>query len=263
MPNDRPKVGLACIAKDEDRYILECILYHREIGIEDIYVYQNDWRWRPSYWESQPSWLHLREWDGTAAQIPAMNHAISTVDGVDWLCLLDCDEFLTVPGYADVGGLCRGHESDAAIVLNWRLFGSTETPEVDDGQPGVLHRFLKREAGFNHHVKSIVNLHKRCHISNPHCVDRRFLAVTPEGCPVRGPFNPEHPSRTAWIAHFYCKSWPEYRNRRCGTLRSDTGTRYDNGEDIAAMRKAFDEHNKKDVRDTSLRDVLYRPGEAR
>ena len=38
------KVALVCIAKDEDNYIQEWIKYHKEIGFDDIFIYENNWR---------------------------------------------------------------------------------------------------------------------------------------------------------------------------------------------------------------------------
>ena len=39
------KTALVCIAKEEDNYIDEWIKYHLKLGFNDIFVYQNDWRY--------------------------------------------------------------------------------------------------------------------------------------------------------------------------------------------------------------------------
>ena len=38
------KVALVCIAKNEDLYIDEWIDYHFKLGFDEIFVYQNNWR---------------------------------------------------------------------------------------------------------------------------------------------------------------------------------------------------------------------------
>ena len=38
------KVALVCIAKDEDEYIKEWIEYHKKLGFDNIFVFENNWR---------------------------------------------------------------------------------------------------------------------------------------------------------------------------------------------------------------------------
>jgi hypothetical protein len=37
------KISLVCIAKDEDNYIKEWIDYHKKLGFDDIFIYENNW----------------------------------------------------------------------------------------------------------------------------------------------------------------------------------------------------------------------------
>lgn len=39
------KTALVCIAKDEDHYIAEWIKYHTKLGFDEIFVYENSWRY--------------------------------------------------------------------------------------------------------------------------------------------------------------------------------------------------------------------------
>ena len=36
------KIALVCIAKNEDNYIKEWITYHKKLGFDDIFIYEND-----------------------------------------------------------------------------------------------------------------------------------------------------------------------------------------------------------------------------
>ena len=36
-------VALVCIAKNEDNYIQEWVEYHKKLGFDTIFIYQNDW----------------------------------------------------------------------------------------------------------------------------------------------------------------------------------------------------------------------------
>jgi hypothetical protein len=37
------KISLVCIAKMEDFYINEWVLYHKKLGFDDIIIYETDW----------------------------------------------------------------------------------------------------------------------------------------------------------------------------------------------------------------------------
>ena len=55
------KNAVVCIAANEDHYLQEWDEYHNKIGFDDVYVYQNNWRYK----EPVPSYVHLIEYDGT------------------------------------------------------------------------------------------------------------------------------------------------------------------------------------------------------
>lgn len=56
------KTALVCIAKDEDDYLKEWVDYHLRIGFDEIFVYQNNWRY-PKGDITDPR-VHLLELDG-------------------------------------------------------------------------------------------------------------------------------------------------------------------------------------------------------
>lgn len=39
------KIGICAIAKDENFYIEEWIRYHLKLGVDQIYIFQNNWRY--------------------------------------------------------------------------------------------------------------------------------------------------------------------------------------------------------------------------
>ena len=64
------KVALVGIACNEDHYIQEWIKYHKLIGIDEVFIYQNNWRYP---FENAGKDVHLIEWDGQIKQIQAYN----------------------------------------------------------------------------------------------------------------------------------------------------------------------------------------------
>jgi hypothetical protein len=61
--NDSLKVALVAIAKNEDNYIDEWIRYYLAFGVDDIYIYQNDWR--ANLQSDYDRHVHLIEFDGS------------------------------------------------------------------------------------------------------------------------------------------------------------------------------------------------------
>ena len=39
------KIGIVAIAREEQKYIEEWISYHRKLGIDQICIFQNNWRY--------------------------------------------------------------------------------------------------------------------------------------------------------------------------------------------------------------------------
>jgi hypothetical protein len=65
------RVALVCIAKNEDPYIQEWIDYNKKLGFDDIFIYQNDWRW-----DGESENVHKFVIDGKSKQREAYNHFI-------------------------------------------------------------------------------------------------------------------------------------------------------------------------------------------
>lgn len=68
------KVALAAIAKNEDHYIDEWINYHLKLGIDDIVIYMNDWRYKKT--SPHCDRLTLIDFDGESRLLPAYNHFV-------------------------------------------------------------------------------------------------------------------------------------------------------------------------------------------
>ena len=84
------KTALVAIARNEEHYLKEWYEYNRKIGFDDIFVYENNWRYKGEV----PSYVHLIEWDGTCQQLPAYNDFIENKRAnFDWALFIDVDEF--------------------------------------------------------------------------------------------------------------------------------------------------------------------------
>ena len=94
------RVALVCIAKDEDDYIEEWIEYHLKLGVDEIFIYQNDWRASLKHKRNN---VHLIEFDGNCRQLPAYNDFIDKHSGdFDFAIFIDVDEFICLVRDLDI-----------------------------------------------------------------------------------------------------------------------------------------------------------------
>lgn len=141
---------LAAIFKNEARFIREWIEYHRLVGVEHFYLYNNestdqsrevlepyvqkgivtltDWPDRPGQVADYAKYRWVYN-----VQIPAYEHAIARNEA-KWIALLDCDEFL-VPKTSDTMlPLLEQYDMFPAIRLYWEVFGTSGIQELQPDQ---------------------------------------------------------------------------------------------------------------------------------
>ena len=243
------KTFLVCIAKNEDDYIGEWCAYHRLLGFDEIWVYQNDWRWEDA---PRDEWLRLMCMDGDEMQLPSYNEFLREHYGTDgFAAFFDVDEYLVTPGMMDVHKWLERFKNHRAVAVNWRLFGDSWMSGHDVGD-SVLERFTYRQSGFNEHVKTIVNLSFNSGtFNNPHFIRKAAkhdFTIHSDGKRfVRGPYCETRDS-DAWLNHYYCKTWGEYQ-RRIPRGGADVKQR-------EYSRELFDRYNLNEVKDFTARDFI-------
>ena len=148
-------VALVCIAKNEDHYIDEWIDYHKKVGFDDIFIYQNNWRW-----SGESENVHKIDFDGNNLQIIAYNNFLFTYkDNFDWVAFFDVDEFLVLKKHKNIKEFLSDYSNFDAVGINWVLFGNNGHDKVDS-EYSLIKRFTKRQSNVNQHIKSIVKMNK-------------------------------------------------------------------------------------------------------
>ena len=72
--------------------------YHKKIGFDDVFVYQNNWRCLVD----TPNLIKI-EFDGDTKQIEAYNHFIQNYKHIyEWAAFFDVDEFLVLKKHGNV-----------------------------------------------------------------------------------------------------------------------------------------------------------------
>lgn len=253
------RIGICCIAKDEDRYIEEWISYHQKLGVDEFLVYENGWRAPDSLRERFG--IHLFPFDGDVMQVKAYNDCLTRTSvpfELDWLAFIDVDEFVAKRDTRSLKDILKGYDMFPAVALNWRLFGDSGL-HADGKNYSVLERFTKCDRSLNRHVKAFLNLDllrrggfmPNVAMVNPHCAN--VVTANLEGNTFLGPFNEvnlEVPHRLE-LFHYFVKT-PEEFAEKCRRGRADTTQKRKFEDD-------FGRHNFNEVEDTTAWD-FYREG---
>jgi glycosyltransferase involved in cell wall biosynthesis len=156
-------VALCAIMKNEYRYILEWVAYHRLLNFNQIIVYSNDST------DGSVDLLDVLAQNGiiihraqrTRTDVSPQNAAYADALAkaqTEWLCFLDADEFLVLKQDATITEfVARFDESVSAIAVHWRVFGSSGRREFNSDP--VIERFTMatdKDHSLNTHFKSLV-----------------------------------------------------------------------------------------------------------
>jgi hypothetical protein len=213
------KVGLVCIAKNEDKYIQEWISYHKKLGFDSIIIYENDWRSNINQ-----DGVITFAFDGPVQQLPAYNHFIQSNSdfgwGYDWAAIIDIDEFIVLKKHKNIKDFIQEYGNIAnGIAMHWMLFGNNGHEEIIDDNYSVLERFTKREESINPHVKTLLKLTSgQIRMKDPH-IPNVPLAET-NGSIVNTSMSPNGSIDVIQLNHYFCKTPKEF-NDKIARGRSD------------------------------------------
>jgi hypothetical protein len=158
-------LALCAIMRDEGPYLAEWIAFHRLVGVERFYLYDNGSTDESAKvlapWVAEGI-VELRPWP-----IPFHLHAarqayadcLERVRGaVRWLACVDLDEFLFAPGAWTLPEVLRDYEEYPGVVVRWQCYGSSGHAHA--GPAPVIARFERRAPTDwirNRRVKSVVD----------------------------------------------------------------------------------------------------------
>lgn len=168
--NNPPYYLVACaIFQDEVFFLKEWIEYHRLIGIEHFYLFNN--KSTDNYREilapyMQEGMIDLFDWDVAThnqkeyldlAQKPAYMQAINYVkDKTTWAAFIDLDEFLVPMRHDNLQDLMKNYEDYGALAINWQLFGTSGLEHLPDNQ--LLIESLTWKGNPARHLNQFVKL---------------------------------------------------------------------------------------------------------
>ena len=238
----RHYLAVCAIAKNEGPYFKEWIEWHRKMGVEKFYIYDNEStdctkEVLEPYIKSGIVQYHY--WPGYRMQLAAYDHCIETYRlEMRWLAVIDLDEFIVPVKDKNVPDFLRPLEHFASIEINWLIYGSGGAQKHEPGD--VMERFKCHslpEHKLNTHVKSIIDPRRVCTMTGCHEAARiSGKAADSPGCPLTKGFRDRTPLQDVIrINHYAVKSYEEFlekqnRGRASGTQRtvkSDYFDKYD------------------------------------
>jgi len=252
----RLKVALVAIAKNEDQYIQEWVLYYLGLGFEKIFVYMNDWNCEYSH----PSLVKI-PFNGPVRQKEAYNDWLQRYSAsYDYAAFFDVDEFLVLKDTNDIDTFLYQYKDTiikknaAGLGINWYMFGdsnlSSSFSEKDD--LSVVDRFRYRQNSVNPHVKTILRCNNRSILMGVHNPDNAHL-IDENGTPFSGPFNYQGTNTNAQLNHYFTKTIQEFigkvnRGRadvnQKRTLLEFTENNFNDVEDLGAIKQKYHNYKK-------------------
>jgi Glycosyl transferase family 2 len=224
-PHWRPRVALVTPVREEARYLLEWIAYHRALGVETFLLGDNGGDDETSELIvalDEAGLVHRTDWLGAQAfQIDFDQDSVARMRGLaDVVSLTDVDEFLRpLNGRTDVAGAIAeifARLEVSALALSLVVYGSSG--RVEPGEGLVIERFTKRAPDdhvYHRTVKTILRPERLAAMLNPHQValtDGEY--VDDRGEPVRWADAPAVTRSASWNSlraeHVVVKSYREF-----------------------------------------------------
>ena len=235
MVDFKYNLAIVAIMKNEGPYLREWIEFHKLMGVEKFYLYDNE-----SNDDTQDilkpyiksGLVDYTFFPGQKRQLPAYEDCISKhKKETKWLAVIDLDEFIVPVKDADIQSfLNRQSQKIAQFIIPWVIFGSNGHNDKPDGL--VIENYTKR-AKRSWLYKSIINPRM---VMNMGCHEHNVAGSTQslKMSDIR-------------VHHYHCKSWAEYK------LRAARGDAWD-GMDAGIkkyQRECFDKHDLNEVVDNT------------
>jgi hypothetical protein len=208
----------ACaIYRDEADYLAEWVEFHRLVGFERFYLYDNlstDHHLEVLDPYVKEGIVVLHEWPQYPGQFAAYDHCVANYgDECRWIGFFDVDEFLFSPTFRPVSELLSEYEQWPGVGVNVPRFGTSGHRTKPDGL--VIENYVVRiQTLAERTVKSIVDPAAVDRCRNAHeFFYRRRTAVDTDGFPIHGTATKSPVLDRLRANHYYTKSEEELRSK--------------------------------------------------
>ena len=201
------KIAICLIIKDENEYLQEWLDYHRSIGIDHFFIYDNESKIPVK--SDDDITVTLWTDNNHASQCRAYLDCCKKHSDYDYIAFIDTDEFIIMKDYTNLKDYIQNLPVKFdGFGLSWRFYGQPKL-YFEERKPMVDYIYYHEDK----HIKSIVNPKKVVNFLTPHNARLTSGAYIDElGNRINGPWN-THTSKTIWIKHTWTRSLPEFREK--------------------------------------------------
>ncbi len=245
-------LAIVLIIKDEAKYLPEWIEFHKLVGVNHFYVYDNESTDNikeilKSYIKSGD--VSYKFWPGKLQQVPAYEDAIKTARlQTKWLAFIDIDEFIVPLSKKTISEVIREINPKYGLGMHWLHYGSNgHKNETNDL---VIERFNKHgDITKNpfYLLKTILNP-RAVYSATPHhglFIGNRS-STNELGEKVAG--NSKNISiNKIRVNHYFCKSLEEFQQKN---------KRGDAMENNGIYDKNFSKRDNNDIQDTEMKKYI-------
>lgn len=211
-------LALCCIVKDENEYLDEWIWYHRKVGVEQFYIFDNNSKVPVTDTLKQliaEGIVTVDVIDGSGMQMEAYQRCLDKYGKESqWIGFIDTDEFLVPKDTNDLRVFLERYADFGGLGVNWVVFGSAgHLTRPQDRQIRSFLSCASPENERNGHIKSIVqprfvkraggDPHHFVYKKLKYCVNELFDKIS--GSKV------EHSTRYIQLNHYYLRSLDEFK----------------------------------------------------
>ena len=158
------RVCICAIAKHENKYINDWIRWHLSIGVDHIYIFDNNERNYPCLsfcidkeFKDRVTILNLRHVQGVEhnPNVTAYYHFMDMYTGTcDWCAFIDIDEFINLVHYDNIKDwLSEAPGIIDSIAITWKIFGDDGVIDGDINVP--VYERIKEDVGPKLDVNSV------------------------------------------------------------------------------------------------------------
>ena len=221
--NSKPTYYLAvcAIAKNEGPYFKEWIDWHRKMGVEKFYIYDNE----STDCTKEVLAPYIAEGIVDYCYFPGRKRQLAAYDDcfekhrtdARWIAVIDLDEFIVPVKDSTIPEFLQKLEDYSSVEINWLVYGSGGAKQREPG--GVMERFRKHSRPdhiLNRHVKSIVDPRRVCSMIGCHEAARlEGKACDSHGNRITRGFRDREPQQDVIrINHYAVKSYEEFLQKR-------------------------------------------------
>lgn len=258
-PIKRP-IGLAivAIAKNESGNIAEWVAYHQAVGVERIYLYDNDSTdgmksCIPKFIDNK--YVIYNQIHGQCKQFSAYCHGLWNYGReCRYMAFIDCDEFLTPLQHTykitDIlDNLFANDPKAGGVLVNWCMYGSSHFEKEPNGLliDNFVYRAMIGKKGTDV-TKTILRPECALMWNHPHFPIYRlsYHGIDLTGKINNGFWNKIEEYSLLQINHYFTKSREQWIKRRAQG-KADLGA-----ADTRSI-KEFEEHDNNDIIDNSAK----------